>query len=202
MTVAQRHVVPLAAGVFACTLAVPGTDAAEARYRVDSAHTYAEFAVSHLGIASYRGKFTRVSGAIALDPEAGTGRIDVTIDAEAVVTGDAAVEHVLRGADFFNTEQFPTIRFVATKLLFVDGRLQKADGELTLLGVSKATSLTIERFGCTKNFYTLFRNTCGADATATLRRSQFGMTRHVPLVGDEVRLNIGIEAIEEPNERQ
>lgn len=196
----QSYFAPLAVSVFVCLFAAQNAHAAETRYRVDSAHSHTQFAVSHLGISTYRGKFVRVSGAIALDAEAGAGRIDVTIDAEAVVTGDRAVERVLRGADFFNIEQFPAIRFVATKLSFAGGRLRQAEGELTLLGVNKPATLTIEHFGCVKNFFTLLRNTCGADATTTLRRSDFGMTRFVPLVGDDVHLSIAVEAVEETKE--
>jgi len=179
--------------LLACAFCAFPAAAAESRYDIQS-HSYAEFALSHLGLSTFRGKITRVSGKISMDPEAGTGAIDVTLDAGAIVTGDAAVERVLRGEGFFNVDQFPAMHFVASKLSFADGKLQQVQGELTLLGVTKPVTLTVDGYACTKNFFTLFRYTCGADAKSTIRRSDFGMTRYVPLIGDEVNLNLAVEA--------
>lgn len=168
--------------------------AAEMRYRIDPAHSHAEFAVSHMGISTFHGKMTAINGTIRLDPETGAGQIEAQLDAEALVTGDASLDRVLRGPEYFNTEQFPSLRFVASKLTFAQGKLQQAEGELTLLGQTRPVTLQVEHTGCVKNFFTKFRDTCGADATVILRRSEFGMTRFPSLIGDEVKVNIAIEA--------
>src|SRR5437870_9145560 len=71
--------------------------AAEMRYRIDPAHSHAEFAVSHMGISTFHGKMTAINGTIRLDPETGAGQIEAQLDAEALVTGDASLDRVLRG---------------------------------------------------------------------------------------------------------
>jgi polyisoprenoid-binding protein YceI len=142
-----------------------------------------------------RGKFNHISGVIALDPDAGSGRMDVGLAADAIVTGDATLDRVLSGPEWFNADQFPSVRFVGDKFVFAEGRLHQVDGKLTLLGVTQPVTLTIQRTGCAKNFFTLFRNVCGADATTRISRSAFGLTRYASLIADEVEVSIAVEGV-------
>jgi len=170
--------------------------AAPETYVIDPAHTFPHYEVSHLGISTHRGRFDRTRGEIVLDREAGTGAIDITIDTNMVSTGLGLLDAVLKGEDFFNTAQFPTMSFRARSIAFEGDVPKRATGELTLVGVTRPLELSILRFGCTRLPF-LVRLTCGADVVANIRRSDFGMTSYSAFVGDEVKLLIQIEAARE-----
>jgi len=182
-----------AAALLPALLALPALGAPE-EFVVEPAHTFPAFAVSHLGISTQRGRFERTDGRIVLDREAGTGSVDVSIDAASVSTGNASLDAVLRGEEFFNAARFPAVSFRARLLRFQDGVPKRASGELTLAGVTRAVEVGVERFGCTRLPF-LVRLTCGADLSAIIRRSDFGMKAYAGLVGDEVRLEIQVEAV-------
>lgn len=165
----------------------------ETRYRIDPAHTFPSFAVSHLGFSYHRGRFDHNEGTITLDLAAGRGRIEVSIDAASINTGDPALEKVLREANFLDAERYPTIRFSGDQIYFRDGVPSGVDGTLTLRGVTRPLGLAINHFHCGLHPLTR-KQTCGANAVTILHRSEFGMTHLVPLVGDEVRIEIQIEA--------
>lgn len=165
----------------------------EIRYRIDPTHTFPSFAVSHLGFSYQRGRFDRSQGTIVLDLTAGRGRIDVSIEAASVDTGDPALEKVLREANFLDAERHPQIRFSGDQFYFRDGVPSGVDGALTLRGVTHPLGLAINHFHCGLHPLTR-KQTCGANAVTVLNRSEFGMTHLVPLVGDEVRIEIQIEA--------
>ncbi|MCK6372942.1 MAG: YceI family protein [Zoogloea sp.] len=170
--------------------------AAPAGYTVDPNHTFPVFEVDHLGFSTQRGRFNKTSGKITLDTAARQGSVDVTIDATSIDMGFAKWNENMRGENYFNTDAHPTITFKADKLVFDGERPVSADGSLTMLGVTKPVTLTIKRFRCAPHPLNK-RETCGADVVATLKRSEFGMTKYIPSVGDEVRLLIAVEAFRE-----
>ncbi|HYJ17777.1 MAG TPA: YceI family protein, partial [Burkholderiales bacterium] len=90
--------------------------------------------------------------------------------------------------------KFPTLTYKATKLNFNGDKLSGADGELTLLGVTRPVSLIITAFNCGPHPMNK-KQVCGANATATIKRSEFGMMTYVPKVGDEVTISIEVEAV-------
>lgn len=182
------------AGAALAALAILPAVAAPEEYVVEPGHTFAHFAVSHLDISTQRGRFDRAAGRIVLDREAGAGSIDIVIPARSVSTGNASLDAVIRGEDFLNAEQFPEIAFRSRALGFEAGVPRRATGELTLAGRTRPVVLEIVRFGCTRRPF-LVRLTCGADAVASLRRSEFGMEAYTGLVGEEVRLEIQVEAV-------
>lgn len=194
MSVAARA---FAAALLAAGLAAPLPAAAEEeRYAIDPAHTFPSFEVRHLGVSIQRGRFNRTRGTITLDREARTGTVQISIDPDSVDTGGAQLEAVLRSDQYFDTEQFPVAEFRARHIEFDGDRPARIPGELTLRGVTRPLTLVVTSFACAVQ--PIFRRpVCGADATATVRRSEFGMTRHLGLVGDEVRLLIQVEAVRE-----
>ena len=166
------------------------------RYAVDPGHTTPGFAVTHLGISTQRGRFERTTGRIELDRERGAGRIEIDIETASVSTGNRALDAVLKGEDFFDSQRHPRIAFRSAEVDFEAGVPRRARGELTLAGRTQPVTLAIERFGCTRLPF-FVRTTCGADATAAIRRSAFGLSAWSGFVGDEVRLEIQVEAIRE-----
>ena len=163
-------------------------------YTVDPAHTYPSFQINHLGFSTLRGTFDATRGTITLDPAGENGSIEIMIDAASLDTGHAKRDEHLRNEAFFNVARFPTLTYKARKLRFDGGKLVGAEGELTLLGVARPVSLQVTSFNCGAHPMTK-KQVCGANATATLLRSQFGMTAYVPAVGDEVEINIEVEAV-------
>jgi polyisoprenoid-binding protein YceI len=163
-------------------------------YTVDPSHTYPSFEINHLGFSTMHGTFDATSGKITLDPAARSGSIEITIDATSVDTGHGKRDDHLRGEEFFNVAKFPTLTYKSAKLKFNGDKLSGADGELTLLGVTKPVSLTITAFNCGPHPMNK-KQVCGANATATIKRSEFGMMTYVPNVGDEVRISIEVEAV-------
>ena len=181
----------------ACVLASLGAlpaAAANEEFTIDRAHTSPGFEVLHLGISTQRGRFEKTTGKIVLDRDAGKGSIDINIDTTSVSTGASTLDAVLRGEDFFNVERFPSIAFHSETMEFEKGVPKRAQGELTLLGVTKPVTLEIERFGCTRLPF-FVRTTCGADVVAKLSRSAFGMSRYLMYIADEVKIVIQIEAV-------
>jgi polyisoprenoid-binding protein YceI len=167
--------------------------AAPETYTVDPKHTFPSFEVSHLGFSTQRGRFNASSGKVVLDRAAQKGSIDVVIDARSVDTGLDKLEEHLRGEDFFNVAKYPSITFKSSSVKFNGELPVAAEGELTLLGVTKPVTLTITSFKCGVHPISK-KDTCGADATTSILRSDYGLKYALPAVGDQVKLNIQVEA--------
>ena len=183
----------------ACIAAVAASAAVAApqTYVIDPAHTTPLFEVRHMGMSLQRGFFTNTTGTIVLDRAERRGSIDVVIGTGSVVTGSRVMTDVLKREDFFNADKFPAMRFVSRDLAFDGDVPVAATGELTLLDVARPVVLKIADFTCGAQIYTR-RPMCAAEATATIRRSEFGMTYGIPRVaGDEVRIVIPVEAFQE-----
>ncbi|MCE5180612.1 MAG: YceI family protein [Betaproteobacteria bacterium] len=162
-------------------------------YTIDPTHTFPSFEVSHLGFSIQRGRFNRSAGKITLDTVAKSGSIDVSIDAASIDTGLANLEKHLQGEDFFDTAKYPAITFTSKSLKFDGDRLASAEGDFTMHGVTKPVTLAIDHFRCAPHPMTK-KQTCGANATTSIKRSEFGIVKYVPNVGDEVKITIQVEA--------
>ena len=162
-------------------------------YTVDPRHTFPSFEINHLGFSIQRGRFNQTSGKVLLDPESATGYILISIETASISTGLAELEKHLRGKEFLDAERYPQIKFISDKLRFNKDQLVAADGILTLHGISKPVHLTVDHFYCAMNMISM-KNTCGANATATIKRSDFGVDKYAPKLADEVNIAIQIEA--------
>jgi polyisoprenoid-binding protein YceI len=162
-------------------------------YTVDPKHTFPSFEINHLGFSIQRGRFNQTSGKVLLDPESATGYILISIETASISTGLAELEKHLRGKEFLDTERYPQIKFISDKLSFNKDQLVAADGILTLHGISKPVHLTVDHFYCGINLINM-KNTCGANATTTIKRSDFSVDKYAPKLADEVNIAIQIEA--------
>jgi polyisoprenoid-binding protein YceI len=165
-------------------------------YTIDPRHTLPMYEIDHFGWSTQRGRFKSVNGKIVLDRAAKTGTVDVVIDVASVDSGVDKLDEHLRSEDFFNAARHPTMTFKAKKIAFRGDKPASVPGELTLLGVTKPVTLTVNAFHCAPNPFAK-KDACGADAVATIKRSDFGMTTMVPGLGDEVKLLINIEAFKD-----
>jgi polyisoprenoid-binding protein YceI len=184
----------LAAFLISAAFVLPATAADS--YTVDPAHTFPNFEINHLGFSTMHGRFGATNGKVVLDAAAKGGSIDITIDATSIDTGHAKRDTHLKSEEFFNVGKFATLTYKATKLNFNGDKLTGADGELTLLGVTKPVRLTVTAFNCGPHPMNK-KQMCGANATAMIKRSDFGLSAYVPAVGDEVKISIEIEAVKD-----
>jgi polyisoprenoid-binding protein YceI len=175
-------------------LLAAGTALAAETYTIDPSHTFPRFSISHFGFSTHHGQFNRTSGRIVLDRAAKSGTVDISVDTASVATGDPKLEQHLRAEDFFNVARYPTMVFRAKSLKFNGDVPVAAEGELTLLGVTRPLTLAISRLKCGPHPVAK-AEVCGAEVTGTLRRSEWGMKAYVPAIGDEVELRIQVEAV-------
>jgi polyisoprenoid-binding protein YceI len=183
-------------GISALAALACGSASAADSYTLDTGHSFPRFAINHFGFSTHRGQFNKTAGKLVLDRAAKTGSIEITVQTASIGTGDPKLEEHLRSPDFFNVEIFPTMVFKAKTIKFSGEVPQSAEGELTLLGVTKPLTLAISNVVCAQHsFYK--KEDCGAEVSGKLKRSDFGMTKYVPAVGDEVTLYIQVEAIKD-----
>jgi polyisoprenoid-binding protein YceI len=174
--------------------------AAPVTYNIDSNHTYPTFEADHLGGLSYwRGKINSSSGTVTLDKEAQTGTVNVTMDMKTIDFGHQGLNDHAQTPDLFDTAKFPTATYTGRLTNFRNGAPTAVEGELTLHGVTKPLTLTINKFSC-KEHPMQRREVCGADASATLNRGDFGVNFGQQMGFDMgVTLRISIEAIVPPS---
>ena len=165
-------------------------------YTVDPRHTWPIFEVNHLGFSTQRGRFNNSSGKVTLDTAAKKGSVELVIETASVVMGFEKWDEHMKSDEFFNVAQFPTMRFASDKLVFDGDKVVAAEGSFTLLGVTKPMTLTVSNFRCAPHPM-VKKPACGADITAILKRSEFGMTKFVPAVSDEVKITAPVEAIQD-----
>ena len=175
-------------------LAIATPAAAADIYVSDPPHTSAFFETGHLGISWVRGRFKDVDAKISLDRAAKQGTIEAVIKTATVDTAHEARDKHVRSEDYLDVEKFPTMTFKSSKLKFDGDRLVGADGELTLMGVTRPVTLDVPFFRCIQHPANK-RDMCGADVRATIKRSDFGAKRGVGTpMADEVKIAIQIEA--------
>lgn len=170
-----------------------GASAAPESYTLDPTHTYPHFAVSHLGFSTMHGRFDRTSGKFTIDRAARTGSVEAIIETASISTGLQKRDDHLRSPDFFNTAEFPQAIYKSTAVRFNGDIPATVEGNLTLLGITKPVTLTISAFKCGANPMNQ-KAMCGIDATANLKRSDFGMKYALPGAGDDLKLTIEAEA--------
>jgi polyisoprenoid-binding protein YceI len=170
--------------------------AAPVTYKVDPGHTYPSFEADHMGgLSVLRGKFNSSSGTIVLDKEAKTGTVDITIDTTSLDFGhDKLNDHAKKDPKMFDVANFPTATYKGKISKWGAKGPEEVTGDLTLHGVTKPVTLKINQFLC-KEHPMSKKEVCGADASATFSRYDFGIT-----YGDnfgfkpDVKLSIEIEA--------
>ena len=170
---------------------------AQETYNIDPVHSQPSFEVQHMGFSIQRGSFMKSTGKVTIDRAAKKGSIDVTIDATSIRTIDPRLDTHVKSPDFFNVEKYPTISFKSTDLVFDGDRVVEVNGELTLLGITKPVVLKVMNERCGEHPINK-KPMCGAEATTTVKRSEWGMKYGLPrAVGDDVRIVIPIEAYQE-----
>lgn len=156
-------------------LAVSTASAASTTYTVDPDHTHPSFEVDHFGgLSTWRGTFKKTSGTVILDTEAKTGTVNVVIDTATIdFAHDKLNEHV-SGPEMLDVAKYPSAEYKGKFVEFANGAPRTISGELTLHGVTKPVSLTINSFKCFEHPM-LKKQVCGADASGRFNRADFGV---------------------------
>src|SRR5437667_11241770 len=188
---------PAAATVALALAITAGRSAAQETYTIDPVHSQPTFEARHMGFSQQRGSFAKSTGKITLDRAAKTGTVEIVIDTTSIRTYDSRLDEQMKSENFFNVAKYPTLTFKGNNIVFDGDRVVQVDGDLTMLGVTKPVILKVANFVCGEH-PTNKRSMCGAEATTTIMRSEWGMKYGLPkAVSDEIKLIIPIEAYKE-----
>ncbi|MCW6531920.1 YceI family protein [Sphingomonas sp. MMSM20] len=159
-------------------------------YGVEPYHTRVLFAVSHLGFSTWYGEFTGASGSLTLDPaKLGESQVDITVPAASISTSNAKLDDELKGDKWFDVAKYDTIRFRSTRITRTGANSADIAGNLTLHGVTRPVVLKA-RFNAAGVNPLDKAYTVGFEVSGDIKRSDFGVTTYVPMVGDDVHLII------------
>jgi len=165
---------------------------------IDRSHSEVAFQVRHL-LSRVRGRFTEFNGTIQFDesnPQ--NSNVDVTIDAASIDTSEQDRDNHLRGADFFDVEKYPTLRFVSTSVTPRKDNTYDVAGHLTMHGVTREVVLPASFLGTAQDPWGNMKYVF--EAELTLNRKDYGLTWNAALetggflVGDEVKVSLSIQA--------
>jgi polyisoprenoid-binding protein YceI len=162
-------------------------------YKLDPMHTAILWHVDHFGFSHPSGKFMHVDGALTLDEKnPAASKVEVTIPIATVESGVPQLDEHLKSKEFFDAATFPTASFVSDKVDVTGKDTAIVHGTLTLHGVAKPVALNVKLNKLGENFFK--KMTAGFTASATIKRSDFGMNAYLPGLSDDVRLDIESEA--------
>lgn len=165
-------------------------------YTIDPNHTRPLFEINHFGFSTQHGRFGKAAGKISLDTGAKKGNVELTIDTASIDMGTDKWNSHMKSEDFFNVEKFPAMTFKSDKLVFDGDKVVGAEGSFTLLGVTKPLKVAVTNFRCAQNPM-LKKDFCGGDVSVTIKRSDYGMTKYLPAVGDDVKIFVPVEAMKD-----
>lgn len=197
----NRFLSSVALGVFVFAAVVFPSASRAATWEIDPVHSNVEFKVRHLMISNVKGEFGKVSGTVVLDDrDVRKSRVEVTIDASSISTGDAKRDAHLKSPDFLDIAKYPTLTFKSKTVIPAGQGKLKLVGDLTIHGVTHEATLDVE--GPSAEVKDPWGNLkVGTSATAKINRKDFGLTWNAAIesggvvVGDEVAINLDIQFV-------
>jgi polyisoprenoid-binding protein YceI len=168
--------------------------AAAHKYNIDQNHTYVTFTYNHFGFSNPVAKFEKFTGDFQLDTEDLTrSSISVTFPLEGLHTGVAKLDDDLKAPDFFDASKYPEITFKSTKVEKAGADGLKIIGDLTVRGVTKVVVLNakVNKIGDNPMMKV---PSAGFDADTVLKRSDFGITKYLPNVSDDIKVHISLDS--------
>lgn len=170
-------------------------------WKIDPAHSSAEFKVRHMMISNVKGKFSGLSGVLSLDQSDYTqSEVEVSIPAASVRTVDDKLDAHLKAEDFFDVERFPTLAFKSTSIRSTGATDYEVTGDLTIRGVTQPVTVSVSDVSApSKDPWGNQR--IGLSGVAKIDRRDFGLVWNTPLdfggmlVGDEVTITLDVQFI-------
>jgi polyisoprenoid-binding protein YceI len=177
-------------------LAAAGTSAfaAPQKYDIDPGHTQVIFSWNHMGFSNPSATLEKFTGDFMLDKDDLTkSSVSITFPLDGLHTGVAKLDEHLKTPDFFDAAKYPDITFKSTKVVKSGANGLKVTGDLTVHGVTKPVTLDVKinKIGDNPAFK---KASAGFDATTTIKRSDFGVDKGVPMVGDEIPVRITFDS--------
>lgn len=179
------------------------SSAQTSNWKIDPAHSGADFSIRHMGMTNVHGKFTNVNGAVTIDEkDFSKSSVNATVDVSTVNTGVDRRDAHLKSADFFEVAKYPTMTFVSKKISG-SGDEYHVIGDLTLHGVTKTVDLTMEKPGKEQTGMDGKSIHRGFSATTTIHRQDFGLTWNGTLksgdnmLGDDVKVELDVEIVKQ-----
>jgi polyisoprenoid-binding protein YceI len=174
-------------------------------YTIDAAHTRLGFSARHAMVATVRGQFSDFTGTAHVDTaDPASSKVELSIVANSISTGQTQRDDHLRSGDFFESEQYPNITFTSTDVAR-DGDEWTITGDLTIKGVTKPVTIPFELTGSAKDPYGNTR--IGFEGATTIKRSDWGMSFNAALetggvlVSDKIKLEFDVSAIKNAPEQ-
>jgi polyisoprenoid-binding protein YceI len=174
-------------------------------WKIDEAHSSIEFVVKHMMVSRTKGRFTKFDGTIQFDDEnLANSSAKVEIDVASIDTHDAKRDEHLRSADFFDVEKYPTITFVSREIKPLGKDKFQLVGDLTIKDVTESSVINVEPTG--QGTSPWGQQVMGFEARTDINRKDYGLTWNVALetggflVGDEIKINLEVEAIQQQAE--
>lgn len=162
-------------------------------FAIDPVHSAVIYRIMHMNMGHSWGRFNEISGVLNLDDaNPASNSLSVSINSNSIDSGAARRDEHLRGPDFFNVKQFPTITFQSEQMRPLDANNYEVTGTLTLHGVSRKVTTKVQRLGAGKTPFGDVR--VGLETVLQLKRSDFDMKNMLETVGDDVLLVISLEA--------
>lgn len=197
---ARRAALSIAAAAWVAAMPVWSSPAAADIWVFDQQHTEVRFSWDHLGLVRQSAEFLAVDGRLDFtptDPE--NGSIDVTIKVAGLSSGVKALDNDLKGPDFFDMARHPTITFKSTAVRRTGDKTGTVEGDLTIMGITRPTVLKVIWTFTGEHPFAQINPTyagkwvSGFSATALVRRSDWGLKRAVPLISDDIQVQIDAE---------
>jgi len=174
-------------------MALPATAAPE-RYEVDKVHSSLMFRIKHVDVGYTYGRFNDFSGSLVVDDaNLANAKVEITAKVESIDSNDAKRDQHLKGPDFFNVAQFPTMTYKSTSVTKGADGSYMVQGNLTLHGVTNAVGIKMKKTGEGDDPWNNHR--IGYEGMMKFSRSAFGMDKMPAAVGDEVWVTVAVEGI-------
>jgi polyisoprenoid-binding protein YceI len=187
-----RTILPAVALSLVTWLGAGQSGRAAETYAADTTHSSVVYRVKHMNTSFAWGRFNDIKGAFTLDESnPAEGRFEFQVKADSIDTAEPKRDQHLKSPDFFNAVQFPAITFKSQSITKSANGGYEVTGDLTLHGVTKPITLKVLQTGAGKDM----RGTpiAGIETSFNIKRSDFGMSKMIPAVGDDVWVNVSIE---------
>lgn len=183
--------------VMALLLAAPA--ALATTYKIDPPHTFPQFEIRHMSFSLIHGQFNHTTGSLTMNRAKQLGSVHVKIAVDSLDTGYGPRNKLLLGSSYFDVAKYPTITYRSTKVVYHGKTQATVYGNLTMKGVTKPVVLHVQRIHCGANPLGSGER-CGFDATANIKRSEFGVSGGLPVIPDHVHIIINVGAVSVPND--
>ena len=186
----------LGTSLIAATMAASSlSQAAPADYEIDMSHTNVLFDVNHLGYSNMIGRFGELEGMLVFDKEnIENSKVEISINTASIDTFHEKRNEHLKSPDFFNAAEFPEMTFVSTSVKKTGDNTATLTGDFTLMGVTKQIDLDLIVNKAGEHPFNK-KEVAGFSASGMIKRTDFGMKYGVPMIGDDIKLRIDMEAV-------